>query len=289
MIWRAPSVVTVLLMACLSISPLTVIFAANASTDSESTSADALEISHDILVDLGILGAANQVDRVITHAVSNINHTARQRLSPDQTLQLQQSLRVASGSAFVSAQASDYFSHRLADDAQLALDKLNDDLVLRVRNFDVSLEMKGGVDKYQSFEQSLVLENIAEQRLALLERLDHALQISATATMLHIEITITAIMAAEKTAENHFDADLLISSMSSKRPLIADHMAATLLKIHLFTYRFMPDQELLRYVEILEDSAVQGLLEVGQQGLRHALQAGRDQVIRKQMLSEKSA
>ena len=286
MMSRTSHVFTFVLMACLSILPSTVAFAADTSTDQKSDVTGALDISHAALVDLGIMGAADQVDRVITHAVSNINHNARRQLSPEQTLELQKLLREVSGSAFVGVETANYFADRLPEDYQLALEKMNNDLVLRVRNFDVSLEMKGAVEKYKLFEQNLALEGVAAERLELLERLDRALQISAIAAMLHTEITITAAMAAEKTAKNKVDADLLISSIGGKHSLIENHMAATLLKIHLFSYRFMPNQELRRYIEILEDDGVQNLLQLAQLGLRHAVQEGRDRVLRKQALTK---
>jgi hypothetical protein len=230
---------------------------------------------------LGITDATAQLDNVISQTVESLSHRPGNILSSQMLRQLEQLLLENSGSDSIRLASQQYLSSRLPENIDQAMSLLSDELVDRVANFDVSLEMRGGAEKLTTYQQTTDLGDVDVERINLLKRLDQALQMSAIAAMMQTELAITAdFMAA------HYDVDKE-GNMRGVSRLVRDrqlqlreqHMAEILLTINLYSYRFMPLQELERYVNLIERGSIQSLLVISQQALLQSLLDARARIM----------
>ncbi len=227
---------------------------------------------------LGISAAVRQVDRIIDQnlALSDDSSPAEQPGSGQHSNKqaLRQKLVAATGASALLANTRAYIAQHLPIVSTRAEAILAEPMAVRARNFDVAMEMAGSFDKFQAFLQQLKENPVSEQRLLLIQRLDTALRTSAIAALLQTEIETTSHLLMARLNDNHAsvqDAWLNDSRQQQRR----QHMADMASKLNLFSYRFMKDEELTQYVELLEDSSIQALLRVSEQGLLQGLEAGR--------------
>ena len=224
---------------------------------------------------LGVSAAVNQVDRIIEQNLALLNHAPLTAgLDAGQKQVLRQKLLAATGTDTLLANTRAYIAQHLPVTSARAEAILAEPMAVRARNFDVAMEMVGSFEKFQSFVQQLEKKPPAEPRLALIQRLDSALRSSAIAALLQTEIEITSHLLASRlsTSSNPFQGTGLSDSRQIQRQ---QHMAEVALKLNLFSYRYMKDEELAQYIELLEDSSIQGLLDVSERGLLQGLEAGR--------------
>ncbi len=225
-----------------------------------------------ILHELGIADAIAQTDQIIAQSILAMRpyideSSVQYRDGPSLTDLLLDSSGKEAISAATTAYTAQYLPHNI-DEARQILDS---ELVKRVRNFDISLEMDGAIDKFVAFQQKLKEQPVSENRASLISRLDAALFGSAVAAMLQTEIETSV----ETLAARMMDSPLSIPSVSDKQDQRQTHMAGIAANLHLFSYRYMQDRELQRYVELMEQDSIQQLLNVSLQGIQQALQAGR--------------
>lgn len=228
-----------------------------------------------ILRELGIADAIGQTDQVIAQSVlaiqPYIDETSVQRKEGRERLPLTDLLLRSSGKEAIAAATTAYMAQYLPRNIDEARQILDSELVKRVRNFDISLEMDDAFDKFVAFQQKLKEQPVSEARASLMRRLDIALFGSAVAAMLQTEIEISV----ETLAARMMDSPLSIPSVPDKQDQRQSHMAEIAANLHLFSYRYMQDRELQRYVELMEQDSIQQLLSVTMQGIQQALQAGR--------------
>jgi hypothetical protein len=222
----------------------------------------AIDIST-LLSAVGVSAALAQVDTIITQTAAAL----------DDSQQIQRQLQQASNGAILFAATEAYVATNLSANNQLrAQQLLQDELLTRVGNFDVALEMPGALDKFRAFQQQAKNRPASDERKQLIQRLDAALGSSVIAAMLQTEIEVSAFMLLKRQT-----AELAPSSkeMSERRQQRQQYMAAVTGDLNLYSYRFMQNAELQRYVELLEQEALQALLYNTIKGLQQALQASR--------------
>lgn len=226
---------------------------------------------------LGITDAIVQLDHVINQTVESLSHRPGNTMSSVMLRQLEQLLLENSGSDSIRLASHQYLSSRLPENIDQAMSLLSDELVDRVANFDVSLEMRGGAEKLTTYQQATDLGDVDVERINLLKRLDQALQMSAIAAMMQSELAITTdLMVA------HYDDGMGgVSRLVRDRQLQLreQHMAKILLTINLYSYRFMPLQELERYVNLIERGSIQSLLVISRQALLQSLLDARANIL----------
>lgn len=227
--------------------------------------------AHIALRGLGISAAISQLDNLIAQTVSRMAADSTPPWSEARQQQLQQQLQAVTGTAVIQPAVERQVASKLSAPASKGITLLQDELVMRVRNFDVSLEMRGAVDKFQRFQQQLQLDDILRQRLELLERMDTALQMSKTAARLQTELEQSAIRLASD--PEHAVPTALEGLSAQKQHFRQQHLAKVLVQLNLYSYRYLQDEELRQYVEILEQEPVQALLAVCQQALWQSLSA----------------
>ncbi|MEH6557560.1 MAG: hypothetical protein V7459_06695 [Oceanicoccus sp.] len=228
-----------------------------------------------ILRELGIADAIAQLDQVIAQSAlaiqPYIDQSSLQSKAGSGSAPLTDLLLRSSGTEAIAAATTAYMAQYLPPDTDEAREILDSELVKRVRNFDISLEMDGALDKFVAFQQKLKEQPVSEARASLIRRLDIALSGSAVAAMLQTEIEISV----EALAARVMDAPLSIPHIPGKQDQRQNHMAGIAANLHLFSYRYMQDRELQRYVELMEQDRIQQLLGVSMKGMQQALQAGR--------------
>ena len=224
---------------------------------------------------LGISAAARQADRIIGQNLRLLSQPpAGEALSDEQQQYLHSKLSAATGADTVLANTRAYIAQHLPVSSAKAERILMEPLAVRARNFDVAMEMAGSFEKFQSFTEQLQDNPPPEQRRALLRRLDNALRSSAIAALLQTEIEITSRLAAARLSDTSkpFQDNRLSSHRQAQR---RQYMAEVAMQLNLFSYRYMQDEELSQYIALLEDSSIQELLDISEQGLLQGLEAGR--------------
>jgi hypothetical protein len=248
----------------------TLVFAQQAESQA-SRQQEAEQIMHD----LGITDAIAQIDQVIAQSAlaiqPYIDQTSLQSKKSREGAPLTDLLLRSSGTEAIAAATTAYMAQYLPPNIDDAREILDSELVKRARNFDISLEMDGAFDKFAAFQQKLKEHPVSEARTSLITRLDIALFGSAVAAMLQTEIEISV----ETLAARMMDSPLSIPRIPGKQGRRQNHMAGIAVNLHLFSYRYMQDRELQRYVELMEQDSIQQLLSVSMKGMRQALQAGR--------------
>lgn len=233
---------------------------------------------------LAISPAIAQLDTVIGQTLQNLQHRADSALLPPQVKRIGDLLALHYAADRIQLATERGLLARLPSNSEQAVALLDDALVGRVANFDVSLEMRGAVEKFARFQQQLVIEDVAAERIALLRRLDKALQSSVIAATMQAELAVAAdLMAA------HFIVPVAVSdaALASQQQQRQRHLAKVLLALNLYSYRFMPDKELQRYVSLLEQDSIQTLLAASQQALYHSLLAARAAAVQQLTLTER--
>lgn len=258
---------------------LTLASSAGAAQQPASSKAGPLDVEQ-LLRELGIADAIAQTDQIIAQSVAAIQPrvdaaAARQVHSTASLSSLSGLLSDSTGKEAIAAATSVYLAEHLPANVSEARRILDSALVIRARNFDVSLEMDGAFEKFVEFRTKLESQPAAEARVNLVRRLDTALFGSAIAAVLQTEIEITVETLAMRMA----GSSLSTLSRADKLEQRQRHMAGIAADLHLFSYRFMQDRELEQYVELMEQNSIQQLLSVSLQGMQQALQASRAVVV----------
>lgn len=217
---------------------------------------------------LGVTTAARQADRIIDQNLSRLG----QSINESQRDQLRRQLQAAVGTEVLLASLVSYMVQQQPAASLRAQSLLSEPIVLRIRNFDVAMEMDSAFDKFQAYSQRLAVKPASRARQLLMQRLDKALQSSIIAAQLQSEIeqrTATLAASLKQQAPPILDLELTKNKQQQRQV----HMAEVFLRLNLFSYRYVKDDELLHYVELLESDSIQALLDVGIQGLLRALGA----------------
>jgi hypothetical protein len=230
-----------------------------------------------LLVGFGVTDAVVQSDRVINQSVASIAKQAKlSSLEIKQWSEFQAILADCSGSAALAALLQAQVSLEFPATAKEAEAILQNTLVSRVKNFDVSLEMNDAFDKFQSFQYKRSAEPAADERLALMRRLDNALRSSIIAALLQTEIETSAqALALRLKGVNRLLLSTALQTQEQRQNQRQQYMAGVIVDLHLFSYRFMQDAELERYVELMEQDSVQKFMDASIKGLQQSLQIGR--------------
>jgi hypothetical protein len=225
-----------------------------------------------VLQRLAISPAIAQLDTVIAQTLQNLQQRPELGLLPAQLERIGDVLSSHCAANLIQLATERGLIAELPGNNEQLMSLLADQLFDRVANFDVSLQMRDAEQKFARFQQQRVAEEQPAERLALLQRLDAALQSSAIAAMLQTELAVTAdMMAARYIAQAAVSDD----ELARRRHQRQRHLAKVLLSLNLYSYRFMPDQELQRYVGLLEQDRIQTLLIASKQALYQALLAAR--------------
>lgn len=141
---------------------------------------------------------------------------------------------------------------------------LQDPLAKRVRYFDLAMTQPGAVKNLPALRAQMHGEP-SPQRLELVQEIDAAGATSQLAAALQTGVSERVRRAAGAPAST--DAVLQAEIAERQRflaPLLVDYS--------LYAYRYLRDEELSAYRDLLRDAQVQWLLDVSRQGLAAALQ-----------------
>jgi hypothetical protein len=234
---------------------------------------------------LGVSAAARQADRIIEQNLTLMTQSSDgHRYSSAQLQLFRQQLLAASGSATVLASTQAYLAQNLPAESAQAEAILAQPIVARVRNFDVAMEMQGSFEKFQAYQRELGKTPPSEERLRLIQRLDQARRSSIIAALLQTEIEAscrTLLLRHSHNQTSHNQTDTTVSLLPSdevtsrRQQQRQRYMAEVVSALDLYSYRYMQDEEIKQYLELLESSSIQTLLDASIQGLRQSLQAGR--------------
>ena len=244
-------------------------------TAAQNTSKPFNELQEDAIAQLlehiGIAGAIDQVDKIILQTLASSDFTAANQSAEQLNLE---KLMAASSGDLVLAATTAYVAQNNPLSPEQINALLDNELASRVRNFDVSLEMDKAFEKYEAYQHKLSQNPVEESRIELMQRIDTALQGSVIAALLQTELekTMTAIQARMAGRSSALAAQ---QYGEKRQELRQQHMASIAVQLHIFSYRFMKDQELQAYVEWLEADDVQTVLAVCVAGLQQALRANR--------------
>ncbi|MFT5693729.1 MAG: hypothetical protein ACI92E_003072 [Oceanicoccus sp.] len=151
-------------------------------------------------------------------------------------------------------------------------------LPVRVRNFDVAMSMTGAKDKFRVFRENLQMRQPSSARLDLIKRLDSALKTTALVALIQTEINVTTQLLFSKISKNT-EPFLPPGVIDFQRQQRMDYIAEVSSDLHLFSYRFLKDEELIQYVELLEEPDIQLLIEIAYESIRQILIQSRENVL----------
>ncbi len=219
---------------------------------------------------LGFSHSIEQANTAIAQALRN--PLIRQHEDHQQLKLLQQRLLVSSGAEVMLDQVTAHVAQHWSTVTAQSLDILAQPLPSRVRNFDIAMEMPGAIGKFEAFRQQQALQPVAAERIDLMKRIDRALKTSAVAALLQTELETTAVLlSAAMTDQPRPEVD----TASIRQHQRQQYMAALVVELHLYSYRFMKDDELQAYVVLLEQPTLQASVALSYQALQRSLQAGR--------------
>lgn len=228
---------------------------------------------------LGVTAATRQVDRIIEQEVQHLS--VQQVVAGSNVQAFREKLLQHSGSKAVTTGVEAYLLSHLPNAGKTITAQLENPLAERVRNFDVALEMSGAFEKYQSFIDKQLQNPVSEKRIALMQQLDQVLRTSQIAALLQTQINITAKRLAENMTHNqratNGEALQWVQVQMGQR---RRHLRDVVVRLHLFSYRFMQDKEIQQYITLMNDRAVQSLLDTIVQGLEKSLQECRENVLK---------
>lgn len=143
---------------------------------------------------------------------------------------------------------------------------LQDPLTKRVRYFDLAMTRPGVAKNLPQLRAEIHGEPSAERR-ALIEDIDAGAATSLLAAILQTGVTERVRLSAGAAPSD----DALLQAEIAERqrflaPLTADYA--------LYAYRYLRDEELAAYRDLLRDAQLQWLLDVSRQGLAAVLQGG---------------
>ncbi len=212
-----------------------------------------------------------QVDALIEqHASQQSLLLSELSLTDQQVQQLKQQLSTYSGSAVINESVQRYFIKNSPATSDAAVKILSEGMPLRARNFDVVWLMSSVEQKWQAYQQTMIDNPPSEGRRALLQRLDQAMQTSAIAALIQTEIDTTVRVVAAQMADQPAPA-IIASLIKQQYEERQKYLETKIIDLHLFSYRYMKDAELLTYVEQMEMPSIQALVDVAQSGLQQAL------------------
>lgn len=215
-----------------------------------------------------------QIDRVIRQ---NSQHFASDLSGPEVKL-LRQRLRRHNDSQEILQAVHSKIGIALAAKLYRIEHLLADPLPVRVRNFDVAMSMTGAKEKFRVYRENLQIKQPSTARLNLIKRLDSALKTTALVALIQTEINVTAqILVAEiNRSTEPFLPSAVINFQRQQRTAYIGGLSSDL---HLFSYRFLKDAELIQYVELIEEPDIQLLLEAAYQSIRQNLIQNREKVL----------
>jgi hypothetical protein len=157
--------------------------------------------------------------------------------------------------------------HDNADIFQRAQQRLQEPLAKRARYFDLAMTQPGAeknLREFFSLNEHKSEDSTAEARRAVLRDIDTA---SATSLLTATLQSAIAARVDEAAGQGAIDADLLKDAIAERQrflaPLTADYL--------LYDYRYLRDDELRDYRDLLRDDAVQALLEMSRQAVLAAI------------------
>ncbi len=220
---------------------------------------------------LGIKEIASQADRVIDQTLVQLEQSTDTALNDEQKNQLRQTLQNNVGSSVLFEKILTDVSQQPTNTIDEVYAQLSKPVVIRARNFDIAMEMSGAIEKYQRFKQELENKPINTDRKNLLLRLDQALKISAIAARLQTDMENYCQRLAKKLINTELNSQLAVIEEEKYRQR-KDYLIQQLLPLNAYSYRFMKDEELREYVEIIESDSVQATLNYYQQSMIRVLQ-----------------
>ena len=164
--------------------------------------------------------------------------------------------------------------HYQAATFERALQRLQEPLAKRARYFDLAMTQTGADDNLREFFAHNGLpadstptagdESGTQARRALLDEIDSATGLSQLTATLQSAIAARVRAAAGEGAPN---TDRLQAEIAERRRYLAPLAAAYL----RYDYRFLRDDELREYRDLMRDDAVQALLDLSRQAVLEAI------------------
>jgi hypothetical protein len=224
---------------------------------------------------LGVTAATTQADRIITQEVSQL--LKRQAINGEQVQPLSLNLSALAGSDTLTASVASFVIQHFPDSHGALAQTLQNPLFVRARNFDVAMEMEGAFQKYKSFDNKQILNSPSENRIVLLKQLDRAQRTSHIAALIQTGLNIIASKAAANMAGKSWQSNdpqwLRLQIQQRER-----HMSDVIVRLNLFSYRFMKDNELEDYIKLLQSSGVQLMLDLAVRGIQDSLSTVRSNI-----------
>jgi hypothetical protein len=128
------------------------------------------------------------------------------------------------------------------------------------------------------FRENLQMRQPSSARLDLIKRLDSALKTTALVALIQTEINVTTQLLFSKISKNT-EPFLPPGVIDFQRQQRMDYIAEVSSDLHLFSYRFLKDEELIQYVELLEEPDIQLLIEIAYESIRQILIQSRENVL----------
>lgn len=210
-----------------------------------------------------VLATAIEAEAQFLHmtpqASANLRRELEARLKPPQLMQT------------VTRYLHDHYRADMFGQAQ---QRLQEPIAKRVRYFDFAMTQAGAE---KNLRESLVQHGVAnatdvgesEARRALLREIDTATASSLLTATLQSAIAARVHQAAENTAAG-VDAKALAAEVAERQrylaPLAVDYL--------FYDYRYLRDDELREYRDLMRDPAVQWLLDVGRESVLDAIAGG---------------
>lgn len=223
---------------------------------------------------LDIESSVLQIDRVIRR---NSQHYSL-NLSAQEAEKLGQLLQLHADSQSVLKVVHAKIGVELATKVEGVERLLAASLPVRVRNFDVAMSMPGAKEKFRVYRKNLQKKHPSAARLDLVKRLDTALKTSAIVALIQTEINVTAQLLCSEIS-NKAEPFLPPSVVDYQRQQRMTYIGKLSSDLHLFSYRFLKDEELGNYVELLEQPSIQLVLESAYQSIGQRLIQGRENIL----------
>lgn len=226
---------------------------------------------------LGVSAATAQTDRIVKQELAAL--VERKELTSESLASINRQLAGRVSDDIVSTSVITFVTNQLADDTYTALEKIaQHPLWIRVRNFDVALEMAGAYNKFASYDTRRLRSPPTEARFALVKRLDKAQRTSEIAALMQTQLhQLVNILAARSSGKQWQDngSDWVEQQQQHRQRYMSD----IVVRLHLFSYRFMKDKELQAYVDLMESDSVQQVLDTAIEGIKHSLSNVQRQII----------
>lgn len=214
---------------------------------------------------LGVMAVADQASTTLDFAL------AAERRALDATAREEARWRRSANNAFNTRRLRDMLLDRVTQRRDAALFRhasalLQQPLARRVRYFESAMTQRGAASNLKAFLGQLPVLPPDPERRALLAEIDAATRQTRLVALLQ-----TAAAQAARRAANvePFAASRLAAEQKTReaylRPLLIDYL--------LYAYRYLKDDELRAYRDLLREHSVQAVVEEAEQAWRAALAA----------------